>query len=341
MGIKSLTYLIRTKGSQGSIETKRLSDLSGSRIAIDASLFIYQSLINIRKDGDFLKNNKEETVSHIYGIFNKTYNLLLLNITPIFIFDGKPPAEKKNVIDIRKKATEKVLEQIESETDIDKINLLKKKTVRITFEYIDNIKHLLNLMGVSYIHEDGEAEGLASELCRIGYVDYVMTEDMDSLAFGCPRLIRKCIDKKDKSKDSISIFNLDNILSSFNITYDQFVELCILCGCDYCPNINRIGNITAFKLIQTHKNIDNILEYNNKYNKYNIPEGYKENFNTSKQLFSIFRKKIDIDKIKINTSELNIEELGKYLINDINMTTFKVNGYMDKLKLKYGELLHI
>ena len=65
---------------------------------------------------------------------------------------------------------------------------------------IDDVKHLLNLMGVSYIHPDGEGEAYASELCRIGYVDYVLSEDMDSLVYGCPRLIRKCIDKQLKKK---------------------------------------------------------------------------------------------------------------------------------------------
>ena len=49
MGIKSLTFLIKNKGSPNCIETKKLYELSGKRVAIDASLFIYQSLINIVK----------------------------------------------------------------------------------------------------------------------------------------------------------------------------------------------------------------------------------------------------------------------------------------------------
>ena len=39
-------------------------------------------------------------------------------------------------------------------------------------------------MGVSYIHPDGEGEAYASELCRIGYVDYVLTEDIASATTG-------------------------------------------------------------------------------------------------------------------------------------------------------------
>ena len=37
---------------------------------------------------------------------------------------------------------------------------------------------------------------------------------------------------------------------------DQFIDLCILCGCDYVNNIRGIGPVTALKLIIKHKNIE-------------------------------------------------------------------------------------
>ena len=50
---------------------------------------------------------------------------------------------------------------------------------------VDEVKRLLNLMGISYIHPNvGEGEAYASELCRMGYVNYVLTEDMDTMAYG-------------------------------------------------------------------------------------------------------------------------------------------------------------
>lgn len=41
---------------------------------------------------------------------------------------------------------------------------------------------------------------------------------------------------------------------------DQFVDLCILLGCDYCPSIRGIGPKKAFELILAHKSIESILE---------------------------------------------------------------------------------
>ena len=84
-----------------------------------------------------------------------------------------------------------------------------KASLRLTWEMIEDVKKLLNLLGVSWIHPDGEGEAYASELCRIGFVDYVLTEDMDTMVYGCPKLIRNCIDKSLKRKDIISIIDHD------------------------------------------------------------------------------------------------------------------------------------
>lgn len=40
---------------------------------------------------------------------------------------------------------------------------------------------------------------------------------------------------------------------------EQFVDLCIMLGCDYCPTIRGIGPKKAFDLIIQHKSIENVL----------------------------------------------------------------------------------
>ena len=92
MGIKSLTKLIKGK-SPDAITTGQLHHLSGNKVAIDASLIIYQCLLNVRNNGKQMENDSK-TTGHIMGIFYKTINYLSLGIEPIYIFDGKPPDEK-------------------------------------------------------------------------------------------------------------------------------------------------------------------------------------------------------------------------------------------------------
>ena len=64
MGIKQLTKLIKDK-SPDSIQTEQYHNLSGKRVAIDASLIMYQCLLNIRnnKGEQFTNNNNKVRVA--------------------------------------------------------------------------------------------------------------------------------------------------------------------------------------------------------------------------------------------------------------------------------------
>jgi len=334
MGIKSLTKLIKSK-SPDSIETSQYHKLSGKRIAIDASLYIYQCLMNVRQDGKFLTNDNDKITSHISGIFYKNVNLLSMNITPIYIFDGKPPIEKYEVIKLRQekaKIAKTELENVDENCSKSTKDKLEKKTIRLTKTHIDDIKNLLNLMGIEYLHMDGEGEALASELCRIGYVDYVMTEDMDTLPFGCPRLIRNCLDRKQKRKDLISIIHLDKVLSDLKLDYNKFVDLCILCGCDYCQNIPKIGIVKALNII---KDFDNVNEFINSNHKYIVPEKYLESFKKSNELFKMYHGNLDPETLPFHKSSLNIADLIKYLIHDCNISEKRVHTAIKKIQNSY------
>jgi flap endonuclease-1 len=159
-----------------------------------------------------------------------------------------------------------------------------------------------------------------------------MTEDMDSLVFGCPRLIRKSITKLKTNKDDVSIFDLENILKSFDLTHDEFIDLCILCGCDYCSNIPKIGNITAYKLIKKHKNIENVIE-EIKNKKYDIPDDYMEKFLISRKLFLIFKNNIDIKKIDIKSSVIDKKKLSEYLSSILDFNKTKIDNLFKNLKI--------
>ena len=326
MGIKSLTQLIK-KNSPNSIQHVGLYTMRDKRIAIDTSIFLYKSLINIRYKGDYLRNKDNKIVSHIQGLYYKTNQYLSFGITPIYIFDGKPPIEKSECIQERNKKAKENKEKMNQTNDIVEKQNLEKGTIRITKEYIDDLKHLFNLMGVSYIHADGEAEAYASELCRIGYVDAVVTEDMDTLAYGCPVLIRNCIDKSIKRPEVITMFNFSKIIEDFKMTHDEFIDMCILCGCDYCPTIPKVGSIRSLKNIQEYKTIENFLEKNN----ISVSEEFMKKYILSRELFKIFKDKIDIDNLPIHSSKYDSEKLYQYLVHDCSMNEKKIQNSFKKL----------
>ena len=73
---------------------------------------------------------------------------------------------------------------------------------------------------------------------------------------------------------------------------DQFIDLCILCGCDYASSISGIGPTRAYKFITEQKTIERVISAIEKENAYStgkklryiIPEDFN-NFEEVRQLF--------------------------------------------------------
>lgn len=86
----------------------RLEALRNKRLAVDASIWIYQFLKAVRdSEGNQLKN------SHIVGFFRRICKLLYFGIKPVFVFDGGVPALKKQTIKKRKEKRESNKETIQ------------------------------------------------------------------------------------------------------------------------------------------------------------------------------------------------------------------------------------
>ena len=327
MGIKGLTHLIREK-SPTAMESVSLSSFRDKKIAIDTSIFLYKSLANVRYNGDYLRNKEGKIVSHIVGIFNKTIQYLSVGIQPIYIFDGKPPDEKKECIQERKKRVQECKDKMETDISEEEKRNLEKGTLRVTKEHIDDIKHLFDLMGVPYIHNPiGEAEAYAAELCRIGYVDAVVTEDMDTLVYGCPKVLRNCIDRSIKRKDVVTCFSYETIINSFQMNHEQFVDICILSGCDYCPTIPKIGTMRAYQYIEQYGSIENIIASG----KFEIPPGFLERYKRSRELFRVFQDKITLSEIPISYTTYDPMNLHRYLVQDCGMGEKKVQTALKKI----------
>ncbi|GFN21462.1 ssDNA endodeoxyribonuclease RAD2 [Aspergillus tubingensis] len=79
----------------------KLETLNKKRLAVDASIWIYQFLKAVRdKEGNALRN------SHIVGFFRRICKLLYFGIQPVFVFDGGAPVLKRQTIANRKKRRE-------------------------------------------------------------------------------------------------------------------------------------------------------------------------------------------------------------------------------------------
>jgi flap endonuclease-1 len=75
MGILGLSKLIADVAPEA-IKEVELASLFGRRIAIDASMSIYQFLIAIRNRDQLMTNESGETTSHLIGLFYRTIKML-------------------------------------------------------------------------------------------------------------------------------------------------------------------------------------------------------------------------------------------------------------------------
>lgn len=248
-----------------------MENYTGRKVAIDASMAMYQFLVAVRSSGTGggyataqLVNEAGEVTSHIQGMFNRTIKMISCGIKPVYVFDGKPPQMKSGELALRvaKRAKAELdLAAAQAAEDMEDVDKFSRRLVKVSRQHNEDCKELLRLMGVPVLTAPCEAEAQCAELARKNKVFATATEDMDALTFRTPKLIRKLTFSQVKGKEKQAIIEIDfqAVLSGLELTYEQFVDLCILCGCDYCSSIKGIGPKTALKLIRAHKNIETIL----------------------------------------------------------------------------------
>lgn len=61
-------------------------------------------------------------------------------------------------------------------------------------------------------------------------------------------------------KMPIKEFTLSKVLSELQFSQRQFIDLCIMLGCDYCESIKGIGPKRAIDLMRQYGSIETILE---------------------------------------------------------------------------------
>lgn len=96
MGVQGLWTVL-----QPCARPTNLATLNRKRLAVDASIWIYQFLKAVRdKEGNALRN------SHVVGFFRRLCKLLWYGVKPVFVFDGGAPALKRATIQGRRRRRE-------------------------------------------------------------------------------------------------------------------------------------------------------------------------------------------------------------------------------------------
>ncbi len=211
------------------------------------------------------------------------------------------------------------------------IKEMERKIIRITKEHIDDTKHLMELFGIPCIIAQSEAESLCSVLCKKGIVDAVISEDMDVLATGGCILLKNFTMEKGGSVVEVS---LDGVLKELEMEFNSFLDMCIMCGCDYTSKIGGIGPTYAYKLMKKHGNIETAMPYIKSNKSYKVPNDF--DYVTSRKLFNEACINDDFEKYKSDVLQtpIKVEELVKFL-NEKTKLKGKIFGEIEDLAKCY------
>lgn len=184
-------------------------------------------------------------------------------------------------------------------------------------------------MGIPCVDAPCEAEAQCAELARGGKVYAAASEDMDTLCYEPPFLLRH-LTFSEARKMPIDQIEYKDAIAGLDMTKEQFIDLCILLGCDYCESIKGIGQATAFKLIKEHGSLDNIVEWikNNK-TKYTLPENWP--FDEARQLF-MNPEVTNASEISLKWKEPDVDGLIEFMVKQKGFSEDRIRSGAEKLK---------
>jgi len=317
------------------IKIIKLSNLNGKYIAIDASGMIHRAKIHSRN----------KWWLQFINLMNKFSNY---DIKPIIVFDGKPPIEKKEIIEKRKQRQDKNKDKLNdsldegihlNEENIDNPdnndnfdNLLKDNLLKINklenqlMSYIEIndvelCKQICKNMGIPFIHiKSLEADDIFPYLINENIVDGVYSEDNDMFRRGCKQVYFGL----DYNLNLIYEFNYDEVISSMNITIKQFNDAYDSAGTDYgTDNLEYCKFTQTIELIIKYGTLENVISNLDKINEGKITRIIK------------IPKRFDI----VKTREILDGELSEKVIKQINETVINFKHIFENVKVKYKEYI--
>ncbi len=254
MGIKYLNRYIKENCTKQTVCKKHLKEFANKTFVIDTSIYLYQFI----GEGSLMEN------MYLFISIMKSYN-----ITPIFIFDGKPPAEKRDLLKQRtekkKLAEAKYMEMRNTMgglSNIDKkaleveMDALRRQFIRVQDEDILNVKELMDAYGVNYFDSPGEADELCVYFVKNGLADACVSDDMDMFLYGCPCVLRNF----SLMKHTVIWYNTDSILTELKMNEKDFRDILIISGTDYNVNMET-------SLVETLKWFNQYVGYREKQKK--------------------------------------------------------------------------
>ncbi|MGA9400369.1 flap endonuclease-1 [Haladaptatus sp.] len=248
-----------------SLEEVSFDDIEGSVVAIDAHNWLYRYLTTtVKWTSDEVYTTEDGTeVANLVGVVQGLPKFFEHDLVPVFVFDGHVTDLKSDEIESRREQREKLEDQLEDareEGDAIEVARLEAHTQRLTPVIQETTRELLDLLDVPVVEAPAEGEAQAAHMARTGAVDYAGTEDYDALLLGAPLTLRQLTSKGDPE-----LMDFEATLEEHDITWEQLVDIAILCGTDFNEGVSGVGPKTALKGVKEHGDLFSVLEERDAY----------------------------------------------------------------------------
>lgn len=242
--------------------------------------------------------------------------LLYFGVKPYLVFDGDNLPSKSG--------TEVDRHQRRKESKASGMELYRKgrtaeayqefqKAVDVTPLMARQLIEELRKMEIQYVVAPYEADAQLVYLEKHGLVDGIISEDSDLLVFGAQRLLSKLDQHGDLVEINRADFTACREVSFVGWTDTDFRRMCILSGCDYLPNIARVGLKTAYRSIRKHKSVERALRMLRFEGQYHVPADYLQSFKQAELTFLYQRvfcpKASKLVTLTVPEGDVNLDEL--------------------------------
>jgi flap endonuclease-1 len=242
------------------VEAVAFEEIAGSIVAVDAHNWLYRYLTTtVRWTSDDAYTTADGTeVANLIGVVRGLPKFFEHDLTPVFVFDGAVTELKDDEIRARREQREQYetqLDEARERGDEIAVSRLESRTQRLTDTIVETTRELLELLDVPVVDAPAEGEAQAAHMARRGSVDYTGTEDYDALLFGSPLTLRKLTSDGDPE-----LMDFDATLDALDLTWEQLVDVAILCGTDFNEGVDGVGPKTAVDLLREHGDLWSVFE---------------------------------------------------------------------------------
>ncbi|AQZ12622.1 YEN1 (YER041W) [Zygosaccharomyces parabailii] len=240
------------------------------RIAIDGYSWIFECGFVLSQDTPKKYASHGTMAKAVLNFIHRLKEFLALDVTFMLVFDGNmKPSFKKNFDSHGASLENDYLKTWNAHIRCHEQlgHCLKLSSIGEESDFMQVIKRILDSMRISYVEACGEGEAQCAWLQCQGYVDYVLSNDSDTLVFGCGRMLRNCSKftsdigvsgnspqaKQASSRELfVTVIDLNELQACTADRYNWWSLLffSVILGADYNHGVKGMGKTKAAKLAQ-------------------------------------------------------------------------------------------